>query len=80
MSYARKRKYSFQTNTTEHLEPDPKIFIQAHEADLVHGTETARALEVSPETGIAGEGLIKWTPHDSTDDQKSIWVDRYDRI
>ncbi|KAH9934008.1 uncharacterized protein BXZ73DRAFT_89669 [Epithele typhae] len=50
-------------------QPDTSLFIQAHEADLVHGpnaASAARSLEVSfVETAgrrklVPGEGLIKW--------------------
>lgn len=43
-------------------EPDPALFIQAYEADLVHGSQAkiaAAALEVT-DAG-AGSGLIRWS-------------------
>ncbi|RPD54551.1 hypothetical protein L226DRAFT_539304 [Lentinus tigrinus ALCF2SS1-7] len=52
-------------------QPDPSLFIQAHEADLVHGPQAAiaaRSLEVlrsdvvkGPPEDIVGDGLIQWS-------------------
>ena len=46
-------------------EPDPALFIQAHEADIVRGPRAhaaALALEARTVGGkvVAGEGLIRW--------------------
>ena len=54
---------------TQRWQPDPSLFIQAHEADLVHGPQAAsaaRSLEVIRGDGkgqpdIVGDGLIEWT-------------------
>jgi hypothetical protein len=81
---ARKRKYSSQSNSADHTSPDHKLFIQAHEADLIHAgpeaTQAARALELPSETSTIGDGLIKWTSNDGADDENDMWVDRYDNI
>ena len=53
---------------TQRWQPDPSLFIQAHEADLVHGPQAAsaaRSLEVLRGHGkgqpeVVGDGLIEW--------------------
>ena len=79
MSNSKKRKYpSQQRSDGSATGPDPKLFIQAHEADLIHGPQAARSLEATSETGTIGDALIKWT-FTGTEDaaKKEIWVDRY---
>ena len=59
MSYSRKRKHSPPTRT--HPPSDPKLFIQAHEADIVHGPEgrvAAQSLEGGGPNNI-GSALIR---------------------
>ncbi|KAK7033916.1 hypothetical protein VNI00_012540 [Paramarasmius palmivorus] len=62
-SYPRKRKHSeLEHRHARHEgEPDPALFIQAHEADIVRGPQAlvaAKSLEVSEAT--VGSGLIRW--------------------
>ena len=78
MSYhlkKRKRKafdtygHAYQDGENPHWQPDPSLYIQAHEADLVHGPQAAnaaRSLEVIRGDGkgqpeVVGDGLIEWT-------------------
>ena len=66
---AKKRKarpYERPEPGIERQEPDPSLFIQAHEADLVHGPQArqaARSLEVTREGDklVIGDGLLQWT-------------------
>lgn len=59
----------FQLNTAQGLrsEPDPTLFIVAHEADVIrgpHAESAAAALEVREDDGTdrsgVGSGLIRW--------------------
>lgn len=65
------RPYDTQEYDQSHLQPDTLLFIQAHEADLVHGPQAA-ATATSLEVGEAGNGgghtrvgdaLIRWSSH-----------------
>ncbi|KAI0710901.1 hypothetical protein C8Q76DRAFT_739137 [Earliella scabrosa] len=66
---AKKRKtrpYERPEAGIERQEPDPSLFIQAHEADLVRGPQArqaARSLEVTREGEklVIGNGLLQWT-------------------
>lgn len=62
--------------SSRHREPDPLLFIQAHEADVIRGPQghaAALALEVrgTGEELIIGEGLMKWggEPDAKTDER-----------
>lgn len=65
-------KHDEQENTLE-TDPDPfsVLFIQAHEADIIHGEKaqlTADSLEIASKDGgreIISSGLIKWG-HDAS--------------
>lgn len=71
-------------------EPDPALFVQAHEADIVRGPQAwsaASALDVKNAGSTHGKsgGLIRWsvsaasTGDDGSEDADKdiIWVDRY---
>ncbi|KAM5540168.1 hypothetical protein V8D89_006308 [Ganoderma adspersum] len=72
MSSVSKKRKNRPYNTQEHgqhrVQPDTQLFIQAHEADLIHGPQAAaaaRSLEVretgsGEEQGFVGDGLIRW--------------------
>ncbi|KAI1782840.1 hypothetical protein LXA43DRAFT_1103337 [Ganoderma leucocontextum] len=72
-SVSKKRKnrpFDGQEHDHPRVQPDTLLFIQAHEADLVHGPQAAsaaRSLEVQEATngeeqGHVGDGLIRWGP------------------
>lgn len=102
---SRKRKHRTQPNhdhgfrqtdsyrQDESQPPDPVLFIQAYEADIVKGpsgSSMARALEIERDTTghivHVGQSLMKLNiklPVDgdgveSNDSTNNIWVDRYD--
>ncbi|PIL34455.1 hypothetical protein GSI_03231 [Ganoderma sinense ZZ0214-1] len=74
LSVSKKRKhrpYDTQEHDQHSVQPDTLLFIQAHEADLVHGPQAAaaaRSLEVrkagsGEEKDYVGDGLIRWGAH-----------------
>jgi hypothetical protein len=66
--------------------PDPALFIQAHEADIIRGPSAEAAVlsltpkdapaSISPSGTVEGSALIRWEPPGS-DFGQEIWVDRY---
>ena len=74
-------------NNDESSEPDPVLFIQAHEADIVRGPQAwSAASELDAErarsTGHKSTSLIRWNVLDTSafegdSDENAIWVDRY---
>ena len=68
-------------------EPDPSLFIQAYEADIVRGPQawsSASSLEVGGVTDPRSTGLLRWNPLGLTSDinaegDEGVWVDRYAR-
>ncbi len=72
MSHHLKKRKRRPFDTSGHADqdgvpqPDLSLFVQAHEADLVHGPQAAnaaRSLEVVRGDGqdVVGDGLIQWT-------------------
>ncbi|KAI0265447.1 hypothetical protein BC834DRAFT_989154 [Gloeopeniophorella convolvens] len=94
MSHRKRKHHPSQSNYNHRQEelailpstqPDPALFIIAHEADVVRGPQAARladSLEV--DLNVDGEGgsrigdeLIKWQ-YGIGDAAGEVWVDRYD--
>lgn len=78
------RNYSRPIPEVDALDPDPALFIQAYEADIVRGPKawaSAPMLEWRPEKGSLDEqntALIRWGTHGGGDvAQDATWVDRY---
>ena len=81
-SVSRKRKnrpYDTQEHDQHRVQLDTQLFIQAHEADLIHGPQAAaaaRSLEIreagsGEEQNFVGDGLIRWGSHvDSRADEE----------
>lgn len=82
MSSTQKRRYktfSISDDEHEHKPLDANIFIQAHEADLVHHQpDAARSLSTAS-AGQPSSGLIR-CPWQTVDGEEDVWVDRYGRI
>ena len=65
-------------------EPDPSLFIQAYEADIVRGPQAwsaSSSLEVGDLADSKNTGLLRWNPSSLTpadaEHDESVWVDRY---
>ena len=64
-------------------EPDPSLFIQAYEADIVRGPQAwaaAPSLEVISAVDSKTTALIRWQPSGTAsngDEAEGVWVDRY---
>ncbi|KAJ7641526.1 hypothetical protein FB45DRAFT_358980 [Roridomyces roridus] len=93
-SNRKRKRHAYSVVDDDNPGPDPALFIQAHEADIIRGPQAKKAAE-SLET--SGNALIQWNPRnlhepaafpsDEDDDfapppqtvaQSSFWVDRYD--
>lgn len=76
---------------TEPSQPDPSLYIQAYEADIIRGPQS-QALALSLEAhhaeaigGGSGTRLILWEPSTVTNEErdgetektKAVWLDRY---